>query len=790
MRILAFLLAVLAGLVPAPAAADVRVTSRTYDLLDRLETETVALEDGGSATVRYTYYNDGRRRTLTDAFGRVTFYEYDGRGNLKRVTANQGLPDQHVTSYEYWPDDLLRTITKPNGTVTSYEYDRADRLTSVVVRLDAAVLASFAYTYDANGNRLTQVETNGSGPETTSYTYDALNRLETVTYPDGSSAAYSYDAVGNRVREVSRDSVGAIVSDKTASFDSINRLTSLADAVDPSGSATLTWDRNGNLLSKATPAGTESYGYDAADHLVETRSGSSITARFAFDPFGRRHLKVGTDSRQYLYDETSTLHELDSDDLEVAKYEYGGDRLLSFVRRDEARRFYHLDGLGSPAALSDSGGSVVARYHLDAWGRYRVPSELSLSANRFGFTGYLFDQETDLYYAKARFYDPELGRFTTQDSVLGEVDEPPSLNRYAYAYARPTVMIDPTGHIAFLKNIQERLDRTRQNLIESTADFSAAFSRNTGIKTRIVDQKIADVTGSLAGLAGTASGVVGSANFAVNLAVMREPGSSLGQEATAELIQTWESVKNAATTIAEDPSGVAMRIVDAGKEKALAALQGDPTAMAEVSALGTEIAVDLVVGAKGATTALGATRQLADASGDAAQGLMRHLDDLPPLPRVGGGSQGADILDGIVPRSGTLSNDVALAFHEGASTLSPKLIHDDYVRWVRGPGAKEGVFETPWTGKHGSGVRKVDDFDAATGTIFEGNTTPWQSMTRDKLSHKLDQATADYMLLQVDPRVRRAIWFGTEALPDRGRGAVLKHHLQELGIPYWVVKPY
>jgi RHS repeat-associated protein len=457
MRILAFLLAVLAGLVPAPAAADVRVTSRTYDLLDRLETETVALEDGGSATVRYTYYNDGRRRTLTDAFGRVTFYEYDGRGNLKRVTANQGLPDQHVTSYEYWPDDLLRTITKPNGTVTSYEYDRADRLTSVVVRLDAAVLASFAYTYDANGNRLTQVETNGSGPETTSYTYDALNRLETVTYPDGSSAAYSYDAVGNRVREVSRDSVGAIVSDKTASFDSINRLTSLADAVDPSGSATLTWDRNGNLLSKATPAGTESYGYDAADHLVETRSGSSITARFAFDPFGRRHLKVGTDSRQYLYDETSTLHELDSDDLEVAKYEYGGDRLLSFVRRDEARRFYHLDGLGSPAALSDSGGSVVARYHLDAWGRYRVPSELSLSANRFGFTGYLFDQETDLYYAKARFYDPELGRFTTQDSVLGEVDEPPSLNRYFYGNANPLRFIDPFGHAP-----DEIADRARE----------------------------------------------------------------------------------------------------------------------------------------------------------------------------------------------------------------------------------------------------------------------------------------------------------------------------------------
>ena len=448
MRILAFLLAVLSGLATAsPAAADVRVTSRTYDLLDRLETETVALEDGGLATVRYGYWEDGRRRTVTDAFGRVTFYEYDARGNLARVTANQGLPDQHVTTYEYWPDNLLRSITRPNGTVTSYDYDRADRLTSVFVRLAASVLASYEYTYDANGNRLTQVETNGGPPETTTYSYDSLNRLSTVAYPDGKTFAYEYDAVGNRTRETERNSAGVAVSDKTAVFDAINRLTTVTDAVDPSGSATLAWDRNGNMLSKTTPTGVEEYSYDARDLMAETRAGPSVLARNAYDPFGRRHVKIGLeDLRQYVYDETSTLHELDNDDAEVAKYEYGGDSLLSFVRRDEPRRFYHLDGLGSPTALSDSAGSIVARYHLDAWGRYRSPSELSASANRFGFTGYLFDQETDLYYAKARFYDPEIGRFTSQDSVLGEVDEPPSLHRYLYGYANPLRYLDPSGH--------------------------------------------------------------------------------------------------------------------------------------------------------------------------------------------------------------------------------------------------------------------------------------------------------------------------------------------------------
>jgi RHS repeat-associated protein len=460
MRIPAFLTA--AVLLPGLAgAADVlRVTSRTYDPLDRIETETVGLENGGTASVRYSYYDDGRRRTVTDAFGRVTFYEYDGRGNLKRVTANQGLPDQHVTAYEYWPDNLLRSLTRANGTVTSYEYDRADRLTSVVVRRDALVLASYEYTYDANGNRLTQVETNGGAPEPTSYTYDALNRLETVSYPDGTSAAYEYDAVGNRTREVLRSSLGAIVSDKTAAFDAINRLSSITDPVDPSLNAALTYDRNGNLLAKTTATGVESYEYDARDLLAETQSGSSISGRYAYDPFGRRYVKIGLEGvRQYLYDETSTLHELDGDDLEVAKYEYGGDSLLSFVRRDEPRRFDHQDALGSVVALSDSSGSVVARYHLDAWGRYRVPSELSASANRFGFTGYLFDQETDLYYAKARFYDPEIGRFTSQDSYLGKIDEPPTLHRYVYAHANPTRFVDPTGHCVGRECQDETIDR-------------------------------------------------------------------------------------------------------------------------------------------------------------------------------------------------------------------------------------------------------------------------------------------------------------------------------------------
>lgn len=93
--------------------------------------------------------------------------------------------------------------------------------------------------------------------------------------------------------------------------------------------------------------------------------------------------------------------------------------------------------------LTQPDGSVQARYQYDAWGNKR--NEVGSSFNRFSFTGYEEDTETGLLYAKARFYDPESGRFLSHDPLEGEIDTPPSLHRYLYVFANPTVFIDPTG---------------------------------------------------------------------------------------------------------------------------------------------------------------------------------------------------------------------------------------------------------------------------------------------------------------------------------------------------------
>ncbi|MEE9338014.1 MAG: RHS repeat-associated core domain-containing protein, partial [Methylococcaceae bacterium] len=114
-----------------------------------------------------------------------------------------------------------------------------------------------------------------------------------------------------------------------------------------------------------------------------------------------------------------------------------------------------------PTLLTNTLGTQQASYQYDAWGNSR--GETGSSDNVFGFTGHEKDTETGLYYFKARYYDPDTARFLNQDSYLGDVNTPPSLHRYLYAYGNPTVWIDPDGHESFLSDWNEASEERVQN---------------------------------------------------------------------------------------------------------------------------------------------------------------------------------------------------------------------------------------------------------------------------------------------------------------------------------------
>jgi len=445
----------------------VLLTHKGYDALDRLHTESVPLADGGTKDLVYDYDKSGLRTKLNDASG-DTVYGYDGRGRLKDVTVSGQL---QKTNYKYFPDNLLQEVSAPNGVKTTYTYDLADRVKTIQTTKGTAVVSAFAYGYDKNGNRLTQTETNGGLVEQTNYGYDALNRVKTIVYPTdtayptGRMVTYGYDLVGNRERETEKDTNEVVLADKIGSFDNKNRLTVLTDELTPSKTVNFGYDANGNQTSKTTGVGGPTIVvttniYDQRDKLVETQqettlvqeipeTTTAVLGRFQYCYDGRRIKKIGLEGiRQYVYDDDSLLAEYDGAGQTVARYDYGSDRLLSLFRRDEPRRYFSFDGLGSVTNLTDDAGLTVGSFHLDAWGNYRFPAETEASKNRFGFTGYELDKETGLYNAKARYFDPQLGRFLTQDSYLGQIDNPPSLHRYFYGHENPTTYLDADGHSA------------------------------------------------------------------------------------------------------------------------------------------------------------------------------------------------------------------------------------------------------------------------------------------------------------------------------------------------------
>ncbi|WP_373922102.1 RHS repeat-associated core domain-containing protein [Duganella sp. Root336D2] len=121
--------------------------------------------------------------------------------------------------------------------------------------------------------------------------------------------------------------------------------------------------------------------------------------------------------------------------------------------RDDGSQALHRDALGSIVATTDGTGKLKSEIVYDAFGN--ITESTGQSANKFGYTGHQMDAETGLIYFQARYYDPQLGRFITQDPYEGEWRTPLSLHHYLYAYGNPTVYVDLNGYESIFANIDK-----------------------------------------------------------------------------------------------------------------------------------------------------------------------------------------------------------------------------------------------------------------------------------------------------------------------------------------------
>jgi RHS repeat-associated protein len=106
--------------------------------------------------------------------------------------------------------------------------------------------------------------------------------------------------------------------------------------------------------------------------------------------------------------------------------------------------YYHADGLGSTRVMTDDAGVQTAAYTYDAFGNIR--SQGGGTGNSFTYTGEQFDPEAALVFLRARYYDPQIGRFVSKDSFPGFARQTQTVNRYLYTLNNPITAVDPSGH--------------------------------------------------------------------------------------------------------------------------------------------------------------------------------------------------------------------------------------------------------------------------------------------------------------------------------------------------------
>jgi len=403
------------------------VTDFDYDAMDHVT--RVRYPDG--TLISYSYDPAGNRTSITTPDG-ATVYTYDGANRLTKVTDPRGL----ITTYDYDGRGNVITVKHPNGLTTAKTYDQMNKLLSVkTTKANGDVVFQETYVRDADGRRTKITQLDGSLVE---YDYDALSRLKTETYKNSGGAvlrqlSYAYDAVGNRLTLSDNGTT------TTYTYNGNDQLTS-------DGTSTYAYDSNGNTLSRSVGTSSVRFTYDTRNKLTQITQPDNSTVNYSYDSDGNRVRSVGPGgTTNYVVDPASrapqVVVETDGSGHIVASYTYGLG--LISQRRNGVDSFYLSDALGSTKALTDSQGVVTDRYSYDAFGQ--LLSSTGTTVNSYLYTGEQKDDAAGLYYLRARYYDPAVGRFMEADPYQGKPQEPASLHKYAYVQNNPVNRTDPLG---------------------------------------------------------------------------------------------------------------------------------------------------------------------------------------------------------------------------------------------------------------------------------------------------------------------------------------------------------
>ncbi|MGG0825242.1 RHS repeat-associated core domain-containing protein, partial [Paenibacillus turicensis] len=356
------------------------------------------LYDGTVTVVRHEYNDQNQIKNVADAFDYFTNYSYD-KTRINKVQTNGShivtAEDNANAQYSFNPEGKLQRIVYPrlsDGSylTSDYNYDGIGRLVKVSNKKGTTLISEFSYTYDNNGNIISIKDSVG----TTNYQYDKLNRLIQVKRPSGETIVYTYDARGNR-KTLKGDSKVVDTKEQTYTF---NLWDQVSKVVKENTTTEFEYEMQGLRLAKTT---TRVQQANSDQNSNSQNPASSVEkVRYAYNNAGK------------------VISEADANNKAIANYTWGPDRLLA--KRDVStnkKYFYLYNGHGDVVQLIDESGQIVNHYQYDEWGN--IVEQEETVRNDFKYAGEIFDDETGLYYLRARYYDPAIGRFVSKDTYEG-----------------------------------------------------------------------------------------------------------------------------------------------------------------------------------------------------------------------------------------------------------------------------------------------------------------------------------------------------------------------------------
>ncbi len=457
--------------------------TRTYDQLDRVST----IDGSGTAGTDYTFVYDnctnGKGQvcsvsgTLPNSVSLSKTYSY-GISGVPTSTTLTTLGNSYTTSYTYNIADQTKKTTYQNGAGVRYAFGDWGLPSTVYTTTPGGTEALYAttvfdhqekptsisisggptitHTYDANKMYRESAMSAVSGSTTLQsydYTYDSVNNITQIAEP-GLTKAYTYDDLNRLTQSVYTPTTGSPTT-YSYSYDAIGNITSMngaaytysgagktnPHAVTSVGSNNYTYDDNGNMITAPNQALT----WNWQNQPTRVTVGGTTNIDSYYDESGQRFI-YQTPSGTEVQAESGYLVRGSTPEVSIS---LGGTQIGTISGTNIYSSI--TDNLGTPVKEISGATTVSEAVTYDPFGK--VLSQTGSIDTKHGYTGHEEDVDTGLVYAKARYYNPSIGRFASQDPLFiyagFDKTDPQGMNSYAYVVNNPINNIDPTGLFGF-----------------------------------------------------------------------------------------------------------------------------------------------------------------------------------------------------------------------------------------------------------------------------------------------------------------------------------------------------